>query len=451
MDKFSLKLIFLGLWLTIFLTGGAMSARAAEDMVVVGPEGYGELREAIEEVNEGGTIVIQAGQYPVPLLVINKSITICGEAGVILTAAEDTTNLGTTTSWIRVEPGSKVTFENLHLDGSGKNINYALYGGDTVEVKNCSFANIKYVLNDRGSAIVLRGDSSLVEGCSFNAIGQSGIYLFACKNVRLENNTYTGKGDKGGGPWLEYGIEVANGTQVTLCGNTITRCTGLSETSGALSAGILINTSDPSCPCHVIIENKNVIQDNLDGIQIGTRDIENSKVEIRGNIITGNIGSALYSYSHEVSAEGNYWGTTGPVLQGPNKVPAWLDTCPWAADTADENGDGRFDHQIYPLTLQWSEGGNELLIRSLEPGACCDLSFVAQLNERAQETTVTYVLEWTAADTGNLAGVTVNGATLQQNRAVISDTLQPGQANTCQVEVVITTPGTYNVVLWGQL
>ena len=451
MDKFSQKLILFGLLLTIFLVSGVMPARATEDMVVVGPEGYSELREAIEEVNEGGTIVIQAGQYPVPLLAINKSITICGEAGAILTAAEDTTNLGTTTSWIRVEPGSEVTFENLHLDGSGKNINYALYGGGTVEVKNCSFANIKYVLNDRGSAIMLRGDNSLVEGCSFNAIGRTGIYLFDCKNVRLENNTYTGKGDRGGGPWLEYGIKVADGTQVTLRGNTITRCTGLSEATGLHSAGILINTSDPSCPCDVLIENKNIIQDNLDGIQIGTRDIENSKVEIKGNIITGNKGSALNSYSREVSAEGNYWGTTGPALQGPNKVPAWLDTCPWAADTVDENDDGLFDHQIYPLTLQWSEGGNELLIRSLEPGVCCDLSFIAQLYERAQETTVTYVLEWTAADSGNLAGVTVNGAALQQNCATIIDTLKPGQANTCQIQAVIITPGTYNIALWGQL
>lgn len=429
--------------ITIIIVGISKPVEA-EDSVMVGPDGYSQLQEAVEAVSAGGTILIQTGQYQIPRLVIDKSLTIRGAEGVTLLAAEDTTDSGTNSGWIRVESGSQAKFENLCLDGNGKNISKALYGLGTLLVKNCSFTNIKYPLN-KGRAIVLIGDNSVVDGCSFSKIGRAGIYLFSSQNVLLQNNTYTGKGV---GNYLDYGIEAAGGAQVTIRSNTIRGCGGLLTSTGTYSAAILISTEDTSFASSAVIEN-NVIRDNLDGVLIGVTGNDNSQVQMRNNIIADNQAQAVLSYSPEISAENNYWGANGPTVQGANAVPDWLDTCPWAVDTTDENSDGVFDQLAYLIDLQWADGGTELQLTGVEPGSTCSLSFGAHLNQTAPKTSLSYVLEWSAPDPNTLEGLTVNGTPLQNNVCTITDTLQPGQQITYDINVIINTPGTYTVSLYA--
>lgn len=435
-------IIFLAAFLSLTIII-IMPARAAANLVIVGPDGYSQLQDAITDVNEGGTILMRAGQYSVPHLSINRSITICSSEGAVLLPAADTATSGDTASWIRVESGCQVEFNGLTLNGSGKKIYNALYGAGTLSVRNCTFTGIQYAPN-KGRAIVLTVDNPLVEGCTFSHIGRSGIYVYASRNALLTNNYYTGKGM---GNWLDYGIEIAGGAQAVLQANTITACTG--HVSPAYSAAILISSDNIAAPTTVSIEGRNTISNNLYGIQIGTLANDCSQVQITNNIITENDSSSVFSTSTAITAENNYWGLTGPGIKGANAVPNWLDTCPWAVDMADVNGDGLFDQLAYPLELQWPGGVTDLQITGLEPGAICRLSFTAYLNESAQKTNVTYILEWTAADPNTLTGITVNGISLQDNIATIADTLQPGQQTTYQINAEITTPGTYTIFLYA--
>jgi hypothetical protein len=416
----------------------------AQDLVIVGPENFGQLQEALEAVNAGGTVLIQAGQYQVPRLVIDKSLTIRGEDGVILLAAEDTSSSGASGSWLQVESGCLVELQNLCLNGNDKRINSALYGSGTLIVRNCSFTNIKY-LSNKGRAIVLLGDNSVVEECSFSQIGRTGIHLYSCKNALLQRNTYTGKD---GGDFLDYGIEADGGAEATICHNTIRACKGILAATGLCSAGIMIISDTADNPSRAIIKN-NIISTNHYGVLVGATANDCSQVQIENNDLADNLGSAVKSSSHDISAEKNYWGAKGPLQKEPNALPDWLDFCPWAVNTSDENNDGEFDQLAYLLELQWNQGGTELQLNQTEPGSICSLSFMACLNALASQTTVSYIMEWSADDPDNLLGITINGTPLQNSISTITDTLQPGQSVTYDINVEINTPGTYTVSLYA--
>lgn len=444
MRKRILTLIILIIGLSAVALYNCTPAEAAEDLVIVGPGGHAQLDEAVAAVNDGGSIEVKAGQYTVSHLSINKNLTIYSTEGAILIPAADTASSGASASWIRVESGCQVELNGLTLDGSGKKIYNALYGAGTLLVYNCTFNGFTYPLN-KGRAIVLIGDNSVVDGCSFTQIGRTGMYLYSSQNILLQNNTYTGKGI---GNYLDYGIEATGGAQVTIRSNTINGCRGLLTSTGTYSAAILISTENTSIPSSALVEN-NVIRENLYGVLIGAMGNDNSQVQMTNNIIADNQSSAVFSYSREISAENNYWGVNGPVLQGANALPDWLDICPWAADTTDENGDGVFDQLAYLLNLQWTTGGTELELTGVEPGSTCSLSFSVRLDETAPETGVSYILEWTATDPNTFDGLTVNDAPLQNNVYTITDTLQPGEQITYDVNVTVNTPGTYTVSLYG--
>lgn len=437
-------IVFLGVLLGIMIFSGAVPACGAEDLVIVGPEGCSSLQAAVDEVNAGGTILIEAGQYLVPLLSINKSVTIRSNGDVVLLAADDTANYGTNASWIRAESGCTVEFKDLALDGNGKKIYTALYGDGIIRVHGCSFTNIQYSSN-KGRAIVVYSDDSIVEDCTFSQIGYLGIYLNDAQNILLQNNRYTGKK---AGNHLDYAIEIANGAQALIRGNVLTDCTGFLTSNLTHSAAILISSENPDNPSRVNIECNNIIKNNLYGINIGLLANDSSQVRVSGNIITNN-KTAVISTSREVSAEGNYWGVNGPVVQGTNAVPDWLDTSPWAADTEDADGDGLYDHLTYPLELQWAGGETELHLPDLEPGSTFSLSFTARLYEGAQETPVTYLLDWSAETPDSLTSITVNGTPLQQNQATLTDILLPGQTTTYTLDITIPTPDTYTLSLYG--
>lgn len=445
MDKlkaYGFPVMIMSLLMILF---GFASAEAAGDYALVGPGGYAGLEEAVAAVNDGGSIEIKAGQYIVPQLSINKSLIIYSTEGAVLLPATDTATFGINSSWIRVEAGSRVEFNGLTFDGTGRKIYNALYGEGTLIVGHCALTAIQY-LGTNGRAMVLKGDDSVVEACTFTQIGRCGIYIYASHNVLLTHNNYTGKGT-GINKWLDYGMEIAGGAQATLQANTITACRG--NIAPNYSAAILISSENVSAPTQVLIEGQNNINNNLYGIQIGTLANDCSQVRITGNIITNNISSGIVSTSNIVTAESNYWGGNEPALVGSNAVPAWLDTCPWAAAATDENGDGVFDQLAYPLELQWAAGGTDLQLTELEPGATCILNFTAHLKASAPQTNVVYMLEWNAADPSDLTGVTVNGLPLQDNSFTLNDTLQSGQQKTYQAEALLNKSGIYTISLYA--
>ncbi len=121
---------------------------------------------------------------------------------------------------------------------------------------------------------------------TFTNIERIGMYangLLGPTNAVFLQNTYTGKGD---GDWLDYGIEVERGAQVTIQGNTITNCTGIAASDGSGSAAILVTTFfGPGTTANLI---DNTITNNTVGIAVGYDASDTAVVTATGNTFTDN-------------------------------------------------------------------------------------------------------------------------------------------------------------------
>ena len=137
---------------------------------------YTPLQSRLDAIPEGGTLTLPPGQYKGPV-VINKSITLKGEKGAVLT--------GNGTGSVLTIRGKNVTVEGLRIEKGGYN---SIDGDALIRVE--------------ADGVVLKNNHTLD--------GYYGIHLVRCFNSQIIGNVIEGNeqdeiADRGNGIQLTYG------------------------------------------------------------------------------------------------------------------------------------------------------------------------------------------------------------------------------------------------------
>ncbi|MCC6123956.1 MAG: right-handed parallel beta-helix repeat-containing protein, partial [Pirellulales bacterium] len=259
----------------------------------------GRIQEAIDMV-DGSTVYLNPGNYVEPAqIVVNKDVAIIG-AGMGVTTVKpgfDTGSSGDARGWWLVNAGKNLDLSQMTLDGAGREVAIGiLHKGDGtidhVEFKNIALSN-PALYYGRGVA-VYGGDVDITDS-TFANIGRIGAFYFGAGTTGVfQGNTYTGKG---AGDWLDYGIELGGGADVTIGGpnsgegNTFTGNTGVATVDGSTSAGILITTYFGAGTQAEIVGNH--IYGNTTGVAVGYDDTDTSTVTLDGNIFHGSGGNDI--------------------------------------------------------------------------------------------------------------------------------------------------------------
>ena len=362
-----IKSIVLGVLLIVSILAIINPVSAAT--INVNP-GTGTLQTAVSSASPGDTLFLNPGTYIVTSRIdINKNLTIIGASKetVIIKPSFNTIDSGDGRALFLVT-GDNVHFKNITFDGDHPNrkVCISLYfhdGSGTVE--NCFFKNIQYYfLESTGigeplaRAISIYGEhkSSTVNimNNTFSNIGRIGIFCGTGGIAKIEGNTYTGKGP--GVPdtldprisFIDYGIEVGNGGQATIIGNTITKCQG--TWGGWSSAGIYVHTFYGKGSQAATITN-NIIRENYNGIEVEeAQDPVSIVVTANYNDIIDNDNFGITSTFRPdigpatapsiVDGRFNWWGTNAGPGSMNNKVSANVNYYPWQK---------KFDGQIQAI------------------------------------------------------------------------------------------------------
>jgi len=288
---------------------------------------YCTIQDAIDDAAtvDNDVIEVLVSDFTEPGFVrVTKSLTIKGQ-GKIATVVR--CNVNTTTAghgvdaaiWISGSAGKEITFQDMTLDATGKDVKYAVVLRGSGDIENVAFNEIKHSASPYlGMAVQVLDGSVNVHQCSFTEIGRIGVHYRngvisgAVISGTYDNNEYTGKGD---GDWLDYALDISGGTEVTVSNSTITNNTGVAVSDGSTSAGVMATTYFPyglNVPNTVTITG-NILTGNSTGISVGFDENDVSVVEVRNNKISGNITYGIESTGPVVDAIENWWGdTTGP-------------------------------------------------------------------------------------------------------------------------------------------
>ncbi|MEQ8676682.1 MAG: right-handed parallel beta-helix repeat-containing protein [Aggregatilineales bacterium] len=298
------------------------------------------LQAAIQHAIGGETVHVLDGTYPeINQLVIDKDLIIVGEseAGTIIQPTANTGTSGNGRGWWLVEGGNTLTLSNMTLDGNGFLIWQAIrhLGGGSVD--HVTLTDIRYQASAspyQGTGLAIFGNSTVnVTNSTFSQIGRIGIQFFGAgvSGSTASGNTYTGKG---AGDWLDYGIEVGAGAQVTITDNNISGNRGVAASDGSISAGILVSTFFGAGTEATITQN--ILTDNTLGIAVGYNNSDTSVVIAHQNDIAGN-EDGVYTTAPLVNATLNFWGDpSGPSGEGSgsgDSVSTNVVFCPWLTDS----------------------------------------------------------------------------------------------------------------------
>ncbi len=268
----------------------------AQDHLTVSPDGpMQSVAEALAQVAPGGTVVIEAGVYQEPPLVIDKPMTLQGQGDVILDGQSEHQILTITADSVTVRG---LTFRNVGVS----------FIEDRAAVKvddasHCLIENNHFVDTFFGIYLARTANCRVV-GNELYASGETetksgnGIHLWYCKNITVADNYITGHRD---GIYFEF-VEDSR-----VAGN-------LSERN--LRYGLHFMFSD-RCQYH-----DNTFQYNDAGVAV----MYTEHVEMYRNRFAHNWGSAAYGLllkdiidSH---IEGNVFeqNTIGMYAEGSNRV-----------------------------------------------------------------------------------------------------------------------------------
>ncbi|MEA1962484.1 MAG: right-handed parallel beta-helix repeat-containing protein [Bacillota bacterium] len=405
--KSAWKAVTLVIFTGILLILMSVPAEGEEQYLLVGDGGYATIEEAIEAAADGDKIQISAGNYPLPQINLDKSISLSAaeDSSVTIVPINDT---GTNRNWIYVEADHSVQMTGLIFDGKGTKIDRVIYADGSLTIENCAFQNIVYKLG-KGRAITLHGDQSIVKHCQFCNIGELGIYIDRASGCVLESNAYRGKGI---GEKLDYGFKIGGGSEVTLCGNCIQYCQGIVEPKRSAGIWIIDNCGQPIV---INIEDHNQIDNNLTGFNIDLQNTPDHHITIYGNKIEQN--NTAIETNDIIDATGNYWGGDAPPpTNHPNCVSDTVCYCPWAQDTVDADQDGDYDHLVKSVLLSWANGTTEdqhFDLQNIQAGETIDLKLLARTIDRApNQENVVIIFQWTREGGLQSTDIRVNGTPL---------------------------------------
>lgn len=278
------------------------------------------LQGALAAVADGGMIIMAAGTYnEVGQIVIDKDVTIDGAgATTVIRPTANTGNIGDGRGWFLVEPGAVLDLQDVALDGNGFHIWQALRVRGSGSMTNVNVTDIRYQESGSpyaGTGVAAFGDGTFnITASAFSEIGRIGVQYFGQgpSGSVYSGNQYTGKG---GGDWLDYGVEVGAGAVVTIEDSTFSDNLGVASSDGSTSAGILVTTFFGAGSDATIMRNN--ITNSTTGIAVGYDVNDTSNVTAHQNNITGN-NTGVTSTAPLVHATCNWWGhASGPGGDGP--------------------------------------------------------------------------------------------------------------------------------------
>jgi hypothetical protein len=176
------------------------------------------IQHAIGQVASGDTIEVAPGSYVEDgQIVIDKDVTIIGEdkETTIIKPAQDTGSSGDARGWFLVQAGKEFNLSDVTLNGQGKNVHQAIRSFGSGTIDNNVVKNIRYSQYIGLGVVVMGNYSMTISNNTFASIERIGIMAFGSgvTDAQITGNSYTGKG---GGDWLDYGIEIGGGATATI-------------------------------------------------------------------------------------------------------------------------------------------------------------------------------------------------------------------------------------------
>jgi hypothetical protein len=292
---------------------------------------FNTLQDAINAATAGDTLEVIVAVLSEGPVTVDRSLTLRGATGTeVIAMNTNTGSSGDARGWFLVDAGVDLQVRALTFDGNGFLVHQAFRHRGTGSFEDCAFRDIQFNASGptyAGTALAAFGGTVDVRRCTFQQIGRVGVLAFGAgvTGAVLEDNTYTGKGD---GDFLDYGIEVGAGAQVTARRNTITDCRGVASSDGSGSAGFLVTTFfGPGT--NATLES-NTLTANTSGLSVGLPG-DTSTVNAAFNRIVGN-AFGLHAESATVTAENDWWGCNGgPGAAGCDTAggPGTPDFDPW--------------------------------------------------------------------------------------------------------------------------
>lgn len=234
---------FQSICITLLLVLGAATTQAGAAVFTVGSNGegnYSSIQEAINNAQNGDTILVNPGVYRENVNV-NKEIS-------IVASTESSGDIMNRTYVIGADPSNdvfavrsnNVKISGFHIAGGPSGMDmYGEVGIFLEGVQNCLLSNNTLILNDVG--IGLNNSQRNVLDNNLIGFGTSGIYLTKSNENMLSNNTATTN---------SHGIRIDNSTNNTLLDNTV----------DSNEIGLLLSTSRMN-----MLEN-NIIVKNDNGV-----------------------------------------------------------------------------------------------------------------------------------------------------------------------------------------
>ena len=230
------------------------------DVVVVTEATYEAFAEAVASVEDGGTVVLPAGEYTIPANAKGKTLTITGTKDTKIKCIKD----GEGDYGL---DGATVTFEGVTLEFGEQDYNgyvrakatyidciingrITLYGESTFT--NCTFQNMD------GYNVWTWGSNATFENCTFNSGGKSVlVYGSGTSTVTINNCTFNDSGVFEGKAAIETGSDY--GESFTININSVT-VNGFDVNPNGISTGSTIWANKNSMPT----DRLNVVIDGVD-------------------------------------------------------------------------------------------------------------------------------------------------------------------------------------------
>lgn len=230
------------------------------DVVVVTEATYEAFAEAVASVEDGGTVVLPAGEYTIPANAKGKTLTITGTKDTKIKCIKD----GEGDYGL---DGATVTFEGVTLDFDEQDYNgyvrakatyidctiygrITLYGESTFT--NCTFNNME------GYNVWTWGSNATFENCTFNSGGKSVlVYGSGTSTVTINNCTFNDYGNFNDKAAIETGSDY--GESFTININNVT-VNGFDVNPNGISTGSTIWANKNSMPT----DRLNVVIDGVD-------------------------------------------------------------------------------------------------------------------------------------------------------------------------------------------
>lgn len=303
------------------------------------------IQDAINNATENDTIFIQSGNYTEQLM-INKSITIIGEANTILFTPENLNYTPTSAYYSRpliviyssdpLNNTINVTILNLTLDGNYSSQDYLkavqFFSADgsliNLNVKNFRDENITASSRKKSSVTInhpydyFLPQNVLIENCSFENYQQSGILASEIgTNVTIRGNSFIGGGNMS--YMKQYGIQVNYGATGTIENNKIRNhyfipsynaTGGVGEAAAILTFGNNVYVNDTNFTLNIseVLIKNNLIFNNSFGIYVdGEENYSAGNVVVTENKFLNNL-AAIFLNNASINATLNYWGVVLP-------------------------------------------------------------------------------------------------------------------------------------------